>query len=116
MSDAPRTAEQNVWCLTDQKINDLQVATIDRLIARCGAAHHVDLHVRINGQDEHYEADWLKHLKRVVDPIDQSQLLKFYDVCTKDELIERLYQHIERLQARDVPQVPERIRTHVREG
>lgn len=94
------SANGHVWCLTNQKINDLQVASIDRLIDRCKAAHFVNVHVRINGKDEHYEADWLKHLKRVVEPTDQSQLMAFYDVRTKDELIDRLYQHIERLQAK----------------
>lgn len=98
MTDASRTSEEMVWCLAGRKINEFQVASIDRLIDLCGAAHYVNIEMRINGRDEVFQADWLKHMKRVVDPIDQSQLLAFYDVRTKDELIERLYRHIERLQ------------------
>lgn len=53
------------WELTDEKINELQVASIDRLIERCKRAHFVNVQVRINGQFETFEADWLKHLKRI---------------------------------------------------
>jgi len=56
------------WTLTDEKINDLQVATIERLIPRCKAAHFVNVRVRINGQWEEYEADWLKHLTSTTEP------------------------------------------------
>lgn len=51
------------WRLTDEHINELQVADIDHLVARCRRAHYVDLVIRINGRDEHYQADWLKHLR-----------------------------------------------------
>jgi hypothetical protein len=56
--------EAVAWLLTDANINSLQVASIQRLIDRAKHAHHTDLIIRINGQDEHYEADWLKHLVR----------------------------------------------------
>jgi hypothetical protein len=115
MTMGDSTAKKNVWCLTDRSINDLQVLSIDRLIKRCGAAHHVNVQIRINGQDEIHEADWLKHLKRVVELADQSQLMSFYDVRTKDELIDRLYHHIERLQERAPPTRDESQRTP-REG
>lgn len=52
-----------MWTLTDAKLNELQVDTINRLIQRCKGAHYVDVLVRINGQDERFQADWLKHLK-----------------------------------------------------
>lgn len=97
MNEQVPTKDQ-VWCLTDARINEFQVATIDRLIARAGAAHYVNIEIRINGETEIYEADWLRHLKRVTDPVDQMQLMSFYDVKTKDELIDRLHHHIERLQ------------------
>jgi hypothetical protein len=109
------TDQQNVWVLTDANINELQVDSIDRLIARCKAAHYVDICIRINGKDERVQADWLKHLKRVVEPTDQSQLMSFYDVRTKDELIDRLYHHIERLQAK-LPPDGQRGVERVREG
>lgn len=108
--------KENVWCLSGAKVNEFQAASIDRLIERCGAAHYVNIEIRINGQDEMYQADWLKHLKRIVEPTDQSQLLSFYDVQTKDELIDRLHRHIERLQAKMPPDPPGCERTHVREG
>lgn len=56
--------EPVAWLLTDNNINDLQVATVQRLIDRAKQAHYVDLVIRINGKDEHYQADWLKHLVR----------------------------------------------------
>jgi hypothetical protein len=56
------------WLLTDKNINSLQVDSIQRLINRLNHAHHTDLCVRINGQDEWFEADWLKHMVRVTPP------------------------------------------------
>lgn len=61
-------AKQVAWLLTDQSINSLQVDSVQRLISRAWAAHHVDLIIRINGKDEHHEADWLKHLVRAHTP------------------------------------------------
>lgn len=52
------------WHLTDKKINALQVASVDRVIARAKAAHFVDVRVRINGEFEYHQADWIKHLGR----------------------------------------------------
>jgi hypothetical protein len=110
-----RTDQQNVWALTDASINSLQVESIDRLIQRAKAAHFTNIHVRINGEWEIHEGDWLKHLKRVVEPVDQSRLMAFYDVSTKDELIRRLHQHIDRLRAKLPPTRDENQRTP-REG
>jgi hypothetical protein len=60
--------EPVAWLLTDKNINSLQVDSIQRLINRLNHAHHTDLCVRINGQDEWFEADWLKHMVRVTPP------------------------------------------------
>ena len=60
--------EPVAWLLTDKNINSLQVDSIQRLIDRLKHAHHTDLCVRINGQDEWFEADWLKHMVRVTPP------------------------------------------------
>jgi hypothetical protein len=60
--------EPVAWLLTDKNINSLQVDSIHRLIDRLKHAHHTDLCVRINGQDEWFEADWLKHMVRVTPP------------------------------------------------
>lgn len=57
------TLEQRTWRLNDEKINDLQVESINRLIKRAKAAHFVDVRVRINGQFEWFEADWIKHMR-----------------------------------------------------
>lgn len=105
----------NVWCLTDQNINDLQTQSIDRLIARCKQGHFVDIRVRINGTYEIHEADWLKHIKRVTDPADMQRLMAFYSVRTLEELVERQHRHIERLQAK-LPQAPAMGAERVREG
>jgi hypothetical protein len=60
--------EPVAWLLTDKNINALQAESIQRLIDRLKHAHHTDLRVRINGQDEWFEADWLKHMVRVTPP------------------------------------------------
>ena len=60
--------EPVAWLLTDKNINSLQVDSIQRLIDRLKHAHHTDIHVRINGHDEWFEADWLKHMVRVTPP------------------------------------------------
>jgi len=60
--------EPVAWMLTDKNINSLQVDSIQRLIDRLKHAHHTDLCVRINGQDEWFQADWLKHMVRVTPP------------------------------------------------
>ena len=60
--------EPVAWLLTDKNINSLQVDSIQRLIDRLKHAHHTDLCVRINGQDEWFEADWLKHMVRATPP------------------------------------------------
>lgn len=52
------------WLLTDHGINGLQVESVQRLLDRMWAAHHVDLILRINGKDERHQADWVKHLTR----------------------------------------------------
>ena len=44
--------DQKVWCMTDQRINDLQADSIDRVIERCRHAHFTDLRIRTNGNDE----------------------------------------------------------------
>lgn len=56
------------WLITDEKINSLQVDSIQRLIDRARHAHMTDIKLRINGQDEWFQADWLKHLTRTTPP------------------------------------------------
>ena len=63
-----QTQEPVAWLLTDKNINSIQVDSIKRLIDRFKHAHHTDIRVRINGQDEWFEADWLKHMVRVSPP------------------------------------------------
>ena len=60
--------EPVAWLLTEKNINSLQVDSIELLINRLKHAHHTDLCVRINGQDEWFQADWLKHMVRVNPP------------------------------------------------
>ena len=54
--------------ITDEKINSLQFNSIQRLIDRARHAHTTDIKLRINGKDEWYQADWLKHLTRTTPP------------------------------------------------
>jgi hypothetical protein len=77
--------EPVAWLLTDKNINALQVDSIQRLIDRLKHAHHTDLRVRINGQDEWFQADWLKHMIRVTPP------QRTWVGLTNDELTDLFY-------------------------
>ncbi len=63
-----QTQEPVAWLITDEKINSLQVDSIQRLVDRARHAHMTDIKLRINGQDEWHQADWLKHLTRTTPP------------------------------------------------
>ena len=55
------TAElKNVWRLTDEKINSLQVESVDALIKRAKAAHYVNILVRVKYDGVEYEAEPLR--------------------------------------------------------
>ena len=60
--------EPMAWLITDEMINSLQVDSIQRLIDRARHAHMTDIKLRINGQDEWHQADWIKHMKRAASP------------------------------------------------
>ena len=70
--DAMRLKEANAesvaWLITDHHLNELQIDSIQRLINRAKHAHMTDIKLRINGQDEWHQADWLKHLTRTTPP------------------------------------------------
>lgn len=51
------------WQLSAAKINAIQQSSITELVKRCKAAHFVDVHVRINGKWEIFQADWIQHLE-----------------------------------------------------
>lgn len=53
------------WELPAGKINELQQADIERLVAVCKQAHFINVRVRINGEWREIEADWIKHLVKV---------------------------------------------------
>lgn len=73
--------EPVAWLITDEKINSIQVDSIQRLIDRANHAHMTDIKLRINGQDEWYEADWLKHMTRAAPP--QRQWVGLTDECVR---------------------------------
>lgn len=50
------------YFLPDSQLNDLQRASINRLLRFSRHAHYINVIVRINGGDEHFQADWIKHL------------------------------------------------------
>ncbi|BAW19184.1 hypothetical protein [Ralstonia phage RP31] len=50
------------WFLPRSAINDLMQASVDRLIDRAKRAHFTNVDVRINGQNEIFEADWIKRM------------------------------------------------------
>lgn len=51
-----------LFSLDKSLINNIQVHSISQVIPRARVAHHTDFHMRINGQNEVWEADWVKHL------------------------------------------------------
>ena len=86
LKEQHKEQEPVAWLLTDKNINSLQVDSIQRLIDRLKHAHHTDLRVRINGQDEWFEADWLKHMVRVTPP--QRTWVELTDEDRNDCLVE----------------------------
>jgi hypothetical protein len=77
--------EPVAWLLTEKNINSLQVDSIQLLINRLKHAHHTDLCVRINGQDEWFQADWLKHMVRVTPPQrTEQEPMAWADIGTRD--------------------------------
>lgn len=57
-----RSTDPRSWLLPGAKINSVQQDSIKRLVTLAKHAHHVDVIVRINGEDRAFQADWLKHL------------------------------------------------------
>lgn len=43
-------------------INDLQWESLKKVIVLTKQAHYTNVLIRINGRDEVFEADWIKHL------------------------------------------------------
>lgn len=50
------------WFLPANAINELQQASMEKMVGLCHASHHIDVIVRYEGQDKRFEADWIKHL------------------------------------------------------
>lgn len=57
-----REIENAALYLPANTVTDLQLISIKRLLMALQGAHHADLIVRINGEDHHFEVDWLKYL------------------------------------------------------
>lgn len=53
------------WFLPLSSINDIQAVSVAEQVKRTKQAHHTDLDIRINGQNESHQADWVKHLQAV---------------------------------------------------
>jgi len=83
--------EPVAWLITDEKINSLQVDSIQRLVDRARHAHMTDIKLRINGQDEWHQADWLKHLTRTTPPqrtwvgIEGEEIRNLWEEATKPD-------------------------------
>lgn len=74
----PVSAEPVAWVLTDEHINDLQVASVNRVIDRCKRAHFTNIKIRINGEWEEHEADWIKHMRPASQPSHNDVLEEAY--------------------------------------
>jgi hypothetical protein len=85
-----QTQEPVAWLITDEKINSLQVDFIQRLIDRARHAHMTDIKLRINGQDEWHQADWLKHLTRTTPPQSEQEPVAWQTMEAKYPTLEKL--------------------------
>jgi hypothetical protein len=54
-----------IFELDTDKINSLQLESLRKQIKRTKHAHFTNLQVRINGEFEYHEADWIKHLAEI---------------------------------------------------
>lgn len=57
--------EAGGWFLPAEKLNEPQAEKMPQLLKRCRGAHYIDVHVRINGQSEYWQADWLRDLEPI---------------------------------------------------
>jgi len=48
--------------LSLDKLNELQIAGLHRLVRMLKGMHYADIVVRTGAQDHYFEADWLKHI------------------------------------------------------
>ncbi len=53
--------------IPDDKLTDAQRRWLRRLLDRAKRAHYANVTIRLNGKDETFEADWVKHLIVKVD-------------------------------------------------
>lgn len=62
--NAPNATPQREhdWHLSAEHINRFQNASIERLVRLCKHAHYTNVKVRINGEWQEFEADWIKHM------------------------------------------------------
>jgi hypothetical protein len=76
------------------KINRLQCESIERLVKRARHAHWTNIDMRINGQNEHFEADWIKHMLAVpeVDDVTAMQM-ELAALRKRVEQFERYFAH-----------------------
>jgi len=51
------------WILPGDKVNQPQAETIERTIRLAKHAHYVNVRIRVNGEWQELEADWIKHLR-----------------------------------------------------
>lgn len=56
------------WLLPMARINDLQRESVEHTIKRCNQSHFTDVRIRINGDYEYKQADWIKHMFRLPQP------------------------------------------------
>lgn len=59
---ALRAVGAGEWCLPSEQLNKPQLESIAKLVQRTKHAHYTNVVVRINGENETYEADWIKHM------------------------------------------------------
>lgn len=58
-----------VFELACKDLNYLQIDSLLKLIRMAKHAHHIDVVVRINGEDQLFQADWIKHITPPPDDI-----------------------------------------------
>ncbi len=63
-----RDPHVDLYSFDRSKINEFQRQTMGAVLKACKHAHYTNIILRINGRDDVYEADWLKHFVLAAHP------------------------------------------------
>lgn len=59
--------------LDENSVNDIVISNMLKTLSIAKNSHHVDICIRINGNDEWFQADWIKYLSMKTPPPEQGK-------------------------------------------